>query len=119
MRAVPFCKPPIPDEAKPTFYCKHFGFVASQDMGDRLVVLKSPHHGMAIQLHPAAISQKEGQVLVKLVFAIEDVRAFCDASARNGLIFGAIHKADGYEFANAKDPAKNSVCVSSRAFRGW
>jgi predicted enzyme related to lactoylglutathione lyase len=106
-------------EAMATFYCKHFGFVASQDMGDRLVVLKSPRHGMAIQLHPTAKSQKEGQVLVKLVFAVEDVRAFCETSRENGLAFGAIHKADGYEFANAKDPAKNSVCVSSRAYRGW
>lgn len=106
-------------EAMAAFYCKHFGFVASQDPGDRLVVLKSLHHGMTIQLHPAAKSQKEGQVLVKLVFAVEDVRAFCEASARTGLKFGAIHKADGYEFANVKDPAKNSVCVSSRAYRGW
>jgi hypothetical protein len=53
------------------------------------------------------------------VFAVEDVRAFCEASARTGLKFGAIHKADGYEFANVKDPAKNSICVSSRAYRGW
>jgi predicted enzyme related to lactoylglutathione lyase len=106
-------------EAMAAFYRKHFDFVATQDPGDRLVVLKSAHHGMTIQLHPAAKSQKEGQVLVKLVFAVEDVRAFCEASAWNGLTFGAIHKADGYEFANAKDPAKNSVCVSSRAYRGW
>ena len=30
---------------------------------------------------------------------------------------GAIHQANGYQFANAKDPDKNSVSISSRAFR--
>ena len=38
-------------------------------------------------------------------------------AAEQGLDFGAIHKGDGYLFANARDPAGNSVSVSSRAFR--
>ena len=104
-------------DAMASFYQRHFGFVATQGDGDRLIELKSPVHGLIISLHPAAKSQKEGQVLVKLVFAVEDVSAFCETSRRNGLEFGAVHKADGYEFANAKDPAKNSICISSRAFR--
>jgi hypothetical protein len=37
--------------------------------------------------------------------------------SRGGLKFGATHRADGYSFANAKDPDRNSVSISSRAFR--
>ena len=33
------------------------------------------------------------------------------------LEFGATHHANGYSFANAKDPDKNNVAISSRAFR--
>jgi len=35
----------------------------------------------------------------------------------SGVQFGAIHQANGYCFANAKDPDNNSVSVSSRAYR--
>jgi len=61
-------------------------------------------------------SRKEGQTLVKLVFDVENVEEFCRQSKKDGLEFGAIHQADGYCFANAKDPAKNSISISSRAF---
>jgi len=53
---------------------------------------------------------------VKLVFDVPDVDAFRRTARAKGLIFGKVHKADGYAFANAKDPSKNSVQVSSRAF---
>lgn len=53
---------------------------------------------------------------MKLVFDVKDVAAFCEAASRNGLTFGKIHQADGYVFANTKDPSGNSVQVSSRAF---
>lgn len=36
---------------------------------------------------------------------------------REGLVFGAIHLANGYRFANAKDPAGNPISVSNCAFR--
>jgi hypothetical protein len=55
--------------------------------------------------------------LVKLVFDVQDVPAFCEAAKSRGLDFGKVHKGNGYEFANAKDPSKNSIQVSSRAFR--
>jgi hypothetical protein len=45
------------------------------------------------------------------------VDAFKQQSEPRGLKFGATHRADGYVFANAKDPDKNSVSISSRAFR--
>jgi hypothetical protein len=38
-------------------------------------------------------------------------------AATQGLKFGATHQANGYAFANAKDPDKNTVSISSRAFR--
>lgn len=99
------------------FYAKHFGFAILRAEGDRIVELRAQDAGMSLLLHPAAKTQKDGQALVKLVFDVEDVSAFCESARAKGLDFGKIHKADGYEFANAKDPSRNSVQVSSRAFR--
>ncbi|SLN11768.1 Glyoxalase-like domain protein [Roseivivax jejudonensis] len=99
------------------FYSRHFGFSVLRADGDRIVELRAQNSGMALLLHPAAAKQKEGQVLVKLVFDVEDVAGFCEAARARGLDFGKIHKAGGYEFANAKDPSRNSIQVSSRAFR--
>ena len=68
-------------------------------------------------LHPLGRGRKGGQTVAKLVFDVPDVVGFCVRAAEQGLDFGAIHKGDGYLFANARDPAGNSVSVSSRAFR--
>ena len=103
-------------EQMAAFYATHFGFSVSRAEGDRIVELKPPGAGAAILLHPASARQKEGQVLVKLVFDVADVAAFREAAGRRGLSFGRIHRADGYVFANAKDPAGNSVQISGRAF---
>ncbi len=103
-------------EAVAEFYSTHFGFDVLRLEGDRIVELVSPGSRANIMLHPMSSGRKEGQTLVKLVFDVEDVEAFCEASKAKGLEFGPIHQADGYCFANAKDPAKNSVSVSSRAF---
>jgi predicted enzyme related to lactoylglutathione lyase len=99
------------------FYERHFGFVAHREPGDNIVELTGSHGGSIIMIHPAGKGQKQGQVLVKLVFDVEDVEAFCAECAKEGLIFGPLHQADGYVFANAKDPCANSISVSSRAFR--
>jgi hypothetical protein len=64
-----------------------------------------------------SVLQKLGQVGVKLVFDVKDVEAFKKCSAELGLMFGSTHLADGYAFANVKDPDGNSVSISSRAFR--
>lgn len=98
------------------FYCKHFGFEILRLEGDRIVELVSQGGGGNILLHPMSAGRKEGQTLVKLVFDVEDVEAFCRDAEGRGLRFGAIHQADGYCFANAKDPAKNAISVSSRLF---
>ncbi|MGR9344918.1 VOC family protein [Rhizobium leguminosarum] len=99
------------------FYEKHFGFKATSLPGDRIVELIAQDGGAIIMLHQAAKGQRSGQSIVKLVFDVDDVEAFCRRCAENGLEFGPIHKADGYLFANAKDPCQNSISVSSRAFR--
>lgn len=98
------------------FYSGIFGFSAVQRPGDRLVELRPNGGGISILLHPAAKGQKEGQVLVKLVFDVEDVPAFLQLASDKGLVCGPIHQADGYVFANAKDPSGNSISISSRAF---
>ncbi|MBB4478397.1 putative enzyme related to lactoylglutathione lyase [Rhizobium etli] len=99
------------------FYEKQFGFTATRLPGDRIVELVAQDGGANIMLHPAAKGQRSGQSIVKLIFDVEDVEAFCRRCAENGLEFGALHQADGYVFANAKDPCQNSISVSSRAFR--
>jgi hypothetical protein len=52
---------------------------------------------------------------MKIVFAVANVEAFVKAKAREGLKFGVIHRPDGFQFANAKDPAGNSISISSRS----
>lgn len=105
----------IPEMA--AFYALHFGYVALETPGDRLVELRPPGPGLIIQLHPAGKGQKEGQSLIKLGFDVEDVPAFCQAAKKKGLAFGALHKGGGYVFANAKDPSGNPISVTGRAFR--
>ena len=75
--------------------------------------LASPLGGSHIALHQAAKSQKSGAAM-KIVFAVADVPAFVRAKKRQGLRFGVIHQGPGFQFANAKDPAGNSISVSSR-----
>ncbi len=104
-------------EATVAFYEKHFGFEALRSPGDRIVELQARGGGANIMVHAAAKSVKTGQVTVKLVFDVEDVSRFREESARNGLSFGPAHRANGYAFANAKDPCGNNIQVSSRAFR--
>jgi catechol 2,3-dioxygenase-like lactoylglutathione lyase family enzyme len=98
------------------FYESHFGFMAERTADDRVVELMPPNGGVIIMVHAAAKGVKTGQVTVKLVFDIEDVNGFREKSLAKDLVFGAIHQAKGYTFANAKDPDGNSISISSRAF---
>lgn len=100
-------------EAMVDFYTRVFGFEVLRDPADRIVELRHPSGGATINLHPAAKSQKMGQVLVKLSFDVRDVEAF--VAQHDG--FGPIHRVPGYEFSNGKDPSGNSIQVSSRAFK--
>ncbi len=99
------------------FYEKHFGFKQKADADGRIVELIPSAGGAHLLLHQAAKSIKSGQVNIKLVFDVKDIEGFKKKSAKNGLVFGATHLGDNYSFANAKDPDKNSVSISSRAFR--
>ncbi len=99
------------------FYSRHFGLQTTGEVVEGLIELRAVQGGAGILIHQAAKSVKLGQVGVKLSFHVQDVAAFAAAAAERGLKFGAIHEANGYQYANAKDPDKNSVSISSRAFR--
>ena len=99
------------------FYETHFGFRIRKETGDRIVELVAGDGGASLMLHPAAKGQRFGQSVVKLVFDVEDVSAFRARAVRAGLEFGPVHEADGYAFANARDPSGNPISISGRAFR--
>ncbi len=104
-------------QATADFYTTYFGFKSTGEVVEGLIELTAPKGGASILIHQAAKSVKLGQVGVKLMFDVEDVEAFKKEAERKGLKFGSTHIANGYAFANAKDPNKNSVAISSRAFR--
>ena len=104
-------------ESTVAFYEKHFGFHARREEGDRIVELVSGDGGASLMVHPAAKGQKSGQSTVKLVFDVADVEAFAARCTANGLSFGFLHQADGYVFANARDPSGNPISISMSAFR--
>ena len=104
-------------DAMAQFYLGYFGYSTQADATDRIVELVPPGPRAILMLHPASKGQKSGQSLVKLVFDCADVADFCKQAVENRLDFGPLHQADGYVFANAKDPSGNSISVSSRAFR--
>ncbi|MFZ6845919.1 VOC family protein [Undibacterium sp. RuTC16W] len=99
------------------FYQTFFGFVTTGTVVEGLIELRAADHGADLLIHQAAKSVKLGQAAVKLMFDVADIEGFKKLSAERGLIFGSIHQANGYAFANAKDPDGNSVAISSRAFR--
>ena len=103
--------------ATASFYSRLFGFETTGEVVEGLIELRAPQGGASILIHPAAKSLKLGQVGVKLSFSVADVEAFKRQAAALGVDFGATHQAQGYAFANTKDPDRNSVSISSRAFR--
>lgn len=101
------------------FYSRHFGFKTSGEIVEGLIELTPTNGGATILIHQAAKSVKLGQVSVKLTFHVSDVADFVIQASKADLKFGAIHEANGYQFANAKDPDGNSISVSSRAYRRY
>ena len=93
------------------FYQRHFGLRSrpSSEKG----WLEMAGAGCDIALHQAATTQKSGAAM-KIVFGVPDVRKFKKERERDGLRFGPVHDAGDFAFANAKDPAGNSVQISSR-----
>lgn len=90
--------------ATSAFYKDHFGFKTTGELRDGLIELSAPDAGISLLIHQAAKSLKFGQSVVKLVFSVSDVEKFKVDSAQRGLEFGSTHQANGYQFANAKDP---------------
>ena len=102
--------------ATAAFYQRHFGLRPLPGATEGWLELASPSGGCTIALHKAAAGQKSGAAM-KIVFAVEDVEAFKIAGEREGLKFGVIHQAGDFAFSNAKDPAGNSIQISSRGVK--
>jgi predicted enzyme related to lactoylglutathione lyase len=99
-----------------TFYERHFGLKPLPGTEDGWLEIGSPNGSCSIALHQAAASQKRGSE-VKIVFGVKDVGKFKAEPEAAGLKFGVVHKSRGHEFSNAKDPAGNSIQVSSRGIK--
>lgn len=101
------------------FYQRFFGMRPLPGVRDGWIELAGSAGDCAIALHQAAATQKSGAG-TKLVFGVADVRAFKRAKEKEGLKCGVLHQVregGGFEFFNAKDPASNSISVSSRGMR--
>jgi catechol 2,3-dioxygenase-like lactoylglutathione lyase family enzyme len=98
------------------FYQRYFNMYPLPGATDGWLELASSQDSCTIALHKAAATQKSGAAM-KLVFGVANVKAFKEAKEKDGLQFGVIHNADGIEFANAKDPAGNSIQISSRGVK--
>ncbi len=95
------------------FYQKHFGFQPSDMDTEDKITLRSPAGGCSLVLLQASKGHRIGQSCVKIVFDVDDIAAFKKAKEAEGLKFGVIHKGPGYEFSNARDPAKNLIQISN------
>ena len=99
-----------------SFYEVHFGF-RRHLAAPAKIILFPRSGGCAIVLLQASRGHRVGQSSVKIVFDVTDVRAFRASRAKAGLKFGVVHRGPGYEFANARDPAKNPVQISDAYLR--
>jgi predicted enzyme related to lactoylglutathione lyase len=95
------------------FYQRHFGMQPLPSQTKGWLEMAGHPSGCNIALHQASSAQKSGAA-IKIVFGVEDVRKFKSEREAEGLKFGPIHEAGDFEFANAKDPAGNSIQISSR-----
>ncbi len=98
------------------FYQKYFGLspVAAPEKG--WLELGPRQGGCCIALHQASAGQKRGSE-IKLVFAVDDVYSAKASLEAAGLKLGVIHELEDFEFCNAKDPAGNSISISSRGVK--
>ena len=98
------------------FYVKHFAFVQKAQVHDDLIEVTLSEGTFSLLIHQASKGHRLGQSCVKFVFDVEDIEAFKMESEKKGLKFGVTYKGEGYEFANARDPAKNPIQISCRAY---
>jgi hypothetical protein len=95
------------------FYQRHFGMKPLPSEEPGWLELESDSGGCTIALHQAASTQKSGAAM-KVVFGVSNVRQFIKEREADGLKFGPVHTPGKFEFANVKDPAGNSISISSR-----
>lgn len=95
------------------FYQRHFGLQPLPSSEPGWLELVGAPCSCSLALHQASSAQKSGAA-VKIVFGVADVRRFKAECEQAGLPFGPIHSFGDFEFANAKDPAGNSIQISSR-----
>lgn len=100
------------------FYVRHFAFIRKPQVHDDLIEVVSSACAFSLLIHQASKGHRIGQSCIKIVFDVDDIEAFKKESAKNGLKFGVTYKGENYEFANARDPAKNPIQISRRAFMG-
>lgn len=98
------------------FYQRHFAMKPLPSTEKGWLELTSGNGGCNIALHQGAVTQKSGAA-IKIVFGVADVQTFVTERERAGLKFGPIHDTGEFQFANTKDPAGNSVSISSRAMK--
>jgi predicted enzyme related to lactoylglutathione lyase len=104
----------VKDVAKvAAFYQRYLGLSRLPGSTDGWIELSAARGECTIALHKASAAQKSGAAM-KLVFGVADVASFKRAKEEDGLRFGVIHHVDGIAFANAKDPAGNSIQISNR-----
>jgi predicted enzyme related to lactoylglutathione lyase len=99
-----------------TFYERFFNMRPLPGASEDWVELAGARGATNIALHKASVKQRSSAA-VKLVFGVADVRAFKLNAEAKGLKFGVIHAVEGFEFSNAKDPAGNSISISSRGLK--
>lgn len=95
------------------FYERHFGLRRLAGGSEGWMELAAEDGGCSLAIHKAAKSQKSGAAM-KVVFGVEDVEGFKAERERDGLKFGPVHRAGEVMFANATDPAGNSLQISNR-----
>ncbi|ATC63057.1 glyoxalase [Nibricoccus aquaticus] len=98
------------------FYITHFGFSARSEVHADLIQIDTGDRKFSLLLHQASKGHRLGQSCIKIVFDVDDIETFKSNSLKKGLKFGKTFKGEGYEFANARDPAKNPIQISRRAF---
>jgi predicted enzyme related to lactoylglutathione lyase len=95
------------------FYARHFDFRATISAAKDKIVLISPVGGCSLVVLQASKGHKTGQSCIKIVFDVADVSATIAEQLKLGLKFGPIWRGDGYEFSNARDPARNLIQIST------
>lgn len=95
------------------FYRRHFGFEETPSNGEGKLILTQPGGRFHLVLLQASKGHRPGQSAVKIIFDVPDVPRNREEQARIGLKFGPVHRGPNYAFANARDPAKNLIQISS------